>query len=168
MALHGDSSTMAVEVIDEYLEASSCCLKARKSDGGCFGYAATLLLFCTIEALGVFLRGDSIKIDRRDQKITKGEPFRVLNHAIFELNLTATQIKLLEKSYRNSLAHNAILESGAFLVQMREIQSPQNPFTFASSKVQVINVDSLHQLVVKAWCQFPRTRIRTWVSQRRR
>lgn len=168
MALHSDFATMAVECVDEYIETAANCLKSRKPDGGCFGYPATLLLFCVINILGVFLRGETIKIEKREQTITKGEPFRVLNHSIFGLNLNAKRIKILEQSYRNALAHEGIIEWGAFLVQTPNGQSRQNPFTFATDKVQVIDVDSLHQLVVKAWNQFDKGRIQTWARQRRK
>src|SRR4051812_49746465 len=99
---------MAVEAIEEYLATAEMCQAAKKTDGGCLGYPATLLLFCIVNALGCFLCGDTVQIDGRTQKITKGEPFRVLNHDIFGLNLESVQIKLLEKAYRNTLAHNAI------------------------------------------------------------
>ena len=168
MGVHNDFSTMAVECVDEYLQTAANCLKSKKPDGGCFGYPATLLLFCVINILGVFLRGETVTIEGRDQKITRGEPFRVLNHPIFGLNLTSKQIKILEQSYRNALAHEGIIEWGAFLIQTPTGQSRQNPFTFATNKVQIIDVDSLHQLVMKAWNQFDKTRIKTWANQKRK
>lgn len=156
MALHGSSSTMAVEVVQEFLDVSDYCLKTRKLAGGCFGYVATLLLFCLVDAFGDWLRTDSVQIDGRAQKI-KNEPFRVFNHAIFGLSLTGAQIKSLGHQYRNALAHNAIIRLGAFLVQGP--QAPGTPFTFAANKIQVINIDSFHRIVAEAWLNFPKNRI---------
>jgi hypothetical protein len=170
MALHPNSSSMAVAAIEEYLEASANCLSTVKPDGGCLGYPAALLQFCVANALGCYLCGDDVRIDGRTQKITKGEPFRVLNHSTFGLTLSGAQIKLLEQSYRNTLAHNAIIEVGCFMVHTPE-DPPVNPFTFARSQVQAIDVinvyvDSFQILLVKAWAKFPRERIQIWAQQR--
>jgi hypothetical protein len=156
---------MAVEAINEYIEVSEHCLKAKKSDGGCFGYPAALLLFCVTNALGVYLRGDNIQIDGRTQTIPRGEPFRVLNHPIFGLDLKGAQVDLLEECYRNKLAHNAIIEVGAVLIHAPGQLS--RPFIFTSNQVQVINLDSFHRLVAAAWEKFPRNRIEAWAKQRR-
>ena len=164
MALHKDFATMAVEAINEYLEVAESCLNARKSDGGCLGYPAALLLFCVTNAFGVYLCGDNIQIDGRNRTITPREPFQVLNHAIFGLDLRGTQIKLLEQCYRNKLAHNAIIELGAVLIHAPG-QLP-HPFSFAANQVQVINLHSFHRLVATAWEKFPRDRIHTWSKQR--
>jgi len=159
MALHGSSSALTKEVIDEFLEASALCFRSPKSSGGCFGYAGTLLLFCIVDSFGVYLRHDIVQIDGRKEEIKKGEPFRVFNHTIFGLNLTGSQIKLVEHSYRNQLAHNASLKSGAFLIQAANKPS-LSPFTFGSNAVKVvINVDSLHNLVSTGWGRFPKGRI---------
>ena len=128
-------AALTKEVIEEFLEASALCFKSPKSCGGCFGYAGTLLLFCVIDSFGVYLRHDIVQIDGKPQKI-KNEPFRVLNHTIFGLNLTTSQIKLIEHSYRNQLAHNASLKTGAFLIQTKN--PPPSPFTFGSNAIQVI------------------------------
>jgi hypothetical protein len=170
MALHADSCAMAIAAIDEYLEASLDCLKKDKSDGGCLGYPAALLQFCVANAFGCYLCGDGVQIDGRTQRITKGEPFRVLNHPAFGLNLSGAQIKLLEQSYRNTLAHNAIIEVGCFMFHTPD-DPPVNPFSFARSQVQVIdiinvNVDSFQKLLVKAWARFPKERIQSWAKQR--
>lgn len=165
MALHEDSASMAIEAISEYIEVSESCLKAKKSDGGCFGYPAALLLFCVTNALGVYLCGDNIRIDGRTQTITRGQPFRVLNHSIFGLDLKSAQVKLLEECYRNRLAHNAIIEIGAVLIHAPGQLS--RPFAFASNQLQIINLDSFYRLVNLAWKKFPRSRIETWAKQRR-
>jgi hypothetical protein len=124
---------MAVEGIDEYLTAAHMCLDHRKPDGGCLGYPATLLLLCVVNALGTYLTGDDAMIDGKLVRITRGEPFRVLNHDCFGLNLSGKEIKLLEGSYRNRLAHNAIIERGSSMAPSNE----EPPFVFQSDRVAI-------------------------------
>lgn len=160
MAVHENPGRMAMEAIDEYFTASENCLRFRKPDDGCLGYPATLLLFCVINALGICLHGDSVTIDGRLQTITPGEPFRILNHECFGLGLSHKEIKLLEESYRNRLAHNAIIDVGSFLLP----RSDDPPFVFESGQVG-IKVFSFHQLVVRAYSRFPKERIESWAKQ---
>jgi hypothetical protein len=160
MALHENLGQLAIEAIDEYLIASANCLKFRKKDGGCLGYPATLLLLCVINALGVWLDGDNVTIDGRLEKITEGEPFRVLNHDCFGLELSGQEIKLLKQSYRNRLAHNAIIDVGSFLLPRED----DPPFVFESEGVG-IKVFSFYKLVVRAYSRFPKERIHSWANQ---
>lgn len=92
MALHPNAASMTIEAAEEYLLTAKICLDYEKEDGGCLGYPATLLLCCVVEIMGEYLIGGK-------------EPFRVLNAPCFGLKLNeATQIKKLEKWYRNPLA----------------------------------------------------------------
>jgi len=161
MAIHDSLSKLACEAIDEFLVTSRMCLDFRKSDGGCLGYPSILLLLCVTNALGSYLKGESVTINKSSQKITKGEPFRVLNHDCFDLRLSHDQIKLVEDSYRNRLAHNAIIEAGSFLLPSDD----DPPFVFQSKQVG-IRVFSFHRCVSHAWDQFPKERIQTWEKQR--
>ena len=95
------------------------CLSHRKPDGGCLGFPSTLMMLCLIDAFGTYLRGEEVVIDGKGQKITRGEPFRVLNHALFGLKLTSRQIKTIEQSYRNRLAHNAMIDTNSWLIPSR-------------------------------------------------
>src|SRR5947209_2420992 len=115
MAIHEHLSTMAIEAIDEYFEVARYCVEQQKPQGGIFGYPATLLLLCVVNALGTYLRKERVVIEGKEQPITQGEPFRVFNHSILNLNLTMEQIKKIEKAYRNQLAHAALIEPGAWL-----------------------------------------------------
>jgi hypothetical protein len=160
MALHENLGSLARETIDEYLIASQNCLSFRKPDGGCLGCPATILLFCIVNALGVCLSGDTVTIDGRSQKIKEREPFRILNHECFGLGLSQKEIKLLEHSYRNRLAHNAIIDIGSFLLP----QSDNPPFLFKSGQVG-IRVFSFHKLVAQAYSQFPKERIESWAER---
>jgi hypothetical protein len=161
MALHTSFYTMAIEAIDEYLQASADCLNFAKRDDGVLGYPATLLLFCVANALGVYLSGESVTIAGRPQKITDGEPFRVLNHECFGLGLDHEQIKRLERVYRNALAHNAIIDLGAILVA--HVDGPV--FRFRPNGNVRINLQSFHKLVAEAWRQFPKERIKSWAER---
>jgi hypothetical protein len=118
-----------------------------------------------VNALGSYLIGEEIIIDGRKQKITRGEPFQVLNHKYFGLRLSRDEIKKLKESYRNGLTHNAIIEVEASLVQTPDSQA-QIPFTFTSNKVQ-INVGAFHRLVVKTWERFPKSKIESRAGQYR-
>ena len=160
MAINTSLATMAAEAIDEYLIVSRECLNATKADGGCLGYPATLLLFCTVNALGTYLVGERIVIDGREQKITRREPFRVLNHSLFDLRLSDEKIKLLEKEYRNALAHNAVIGSG---ILVKTANASGVPFAFSDS-LHGINVGAFHRVVANAWAEFPKERIDEWVK----
>jgi len=159
MALHQTLSTMAVEAVDEYIKAARLSLDFRKQDGGCLGYPSTLLLFCVVNALGSYLKGAEVAIDGRRQKITSGEPFRVLNHECFGLTLKSEEIKKLEKSYRNRLAHNAVIDFGSFL-----LPNGDGPAFVFESDLLGINVFSFHRLVTEAWSNFPRQCIEDWAN----
>jgi hypothetical protein len=163
MAIHDNVWTLAIEGIDEFLVASKMSLDHKKADGGCLGYPATLLLLCAVNALGTYLIGDSIVIDGKPQKITRGEPFRVLNHAVVGLALTGKEIKLIEDSYRNRLAHNAIIETGSFL-----LPSDDEPSFIFESGLVGIRVFSFYRLVLQAWQRFPKDRIQAWEQQRQK
>jgi len=72
MTLHKSMSSMAAEVIEEYLRTAQFCLEFRKQDGGCLGYPATLLLLCVANALGSYLAGESVTIEGKPQLLRQG------------------------------------------------------------------------------------------------
>jgi len=144
---------MAAEVITEYLRTCQFCLEG----GEVLGYPATLPLLCVTNAFGSYLKGEPVSIDGKVQEIKKGEPFRVLNHPLFGLQLKEKQIKLVEHSYRNSLSHNAIIKRGAFLLPGQA----GAPFIFEGNAV-LIRVGSFYNLVSRVWAQFPKETIAQW------
>jgi hypothetical protein len=146
-------ASMASEVIAAYLRASELCLES----GGFLGYPATLLLLSVTNAFGSYLTGEDVTIEGKSQTITRGEPFRVLNHPLFGLQLSHKRIKLIEQSYRNRLSHNAIIERGAFLLPTQD----GAPFIFRGKGV-LIRVGSLYRLVSRVWAQFPKEEIALW------
>jgi hypothetical protein len=160
MAIHPNLWELSQEAIEEYLLTIKQCLNHRKSDGGRLGYPAALLMLCLIDAFGTFLRGDEVVIDGKKQRITQGEPFRVLNHALFALELTTAQIKKIEKSYRNRLAHNAMIDTGSWLIP----DSGPAPFIFEDDQVGIL-VFTLHKLLEEAWQKFDKSRIKSFVER---
>jgi hypothetical protein len=139
MAIHLNANSLTAEAIEEYLDIAKLCIDTKKHDGGIFGYPATLLLFCVINALG--------------ESLCKGnEPFQVLMQPPFNCNLSRDQIKKLEMWYRNLLAHNGMIAPGACL-------SPDesgDAFVFVASEPIQIRVKSLYDLVRAAWDQVNR------------
>jgi len=148
MAIHPNANSITVEAIEEYLEVAKMCIDARKQDGGIYGYPATLLLFCVINALGAsLLRGN--------------EPFQVLMQPPFNCNLSRDQVKKLEIWYRNLLAHKGMIAPGVCL-------SPEDgaePFHFDHGEPVLIRVGSLYSLVRATWQQVDKVNLNSeWKS----
>lgn len=161
MAQHENLWGLVEEALGEYLEAAGNCIGHRKADGGCHGYPAALLLLAATEAIGHILRHETCLIDGRHQKITRGEPFRVLNHASFGQTLSGAQIKNLEKAYRNPLAHNGMLSAGGALYKL---PYKNGPAIFIEGDEVAIEVQSFHRLVADAWGHLDKAKIKTAVE----
>lgn len=142
------SPDLSKEAIDEYLTIAEYCLTARKGDRGAYGYPATLLLLCIVNALGVYLKGENVQIDGKDRKITKGEPFYVLNHSSLGLDkqLTQDQLKYVEQAFRNRLAHNGMLAPGCYL----NAEEDSDAIVFKGATVEV-RLKPLLRAVKRAW-----------------
>ena len=145
MALHANAASLTIEAVEEYLLTARLCIDYEKENGDCLGYSGTLLLFCVIEVMGTYV----IK--------KKKEPFQVLNHPCFGLKLDdTTQIKKLEKWYRNPLAHNGMIVPGVCLTP----ESTGEPFEFSKSgEPTKIRVKPFYNLVAGAWERFDKGRI---------
>jgi hypothetical protein len=138
MAMHPDSASMSAEVIEEYLTTIRRCLDYRKPGGGCLGYPSVLLLFCTVEALGNYL-------------VKEGDPFQVLNHQPFGLDLQPYQIRKLIKWYRHLLAHAAMIAPGTYLTN----EADGDPFEFVPNGEPLkIRVIPFYKIVKAAWDKF--------------
>jgi hypothetical protein len=159
MAIHAHLWDLAQEAVDEYLLTIKGCLAHRKPDGGCLGFPSTLLMLCLIDAFGTYLRGDEVVIEGKHHKITLSEPFRALNHPLFALNLTSRQIKIIEKAYRNRLAHNAMIDTNSWLIP----GTGEAPFLFKDDQVGIL-VFRLYELLEAAWKIFDRSRIKSFVE----
>lgn len=155
MAVHQKLWTLAEEAIDEYLTAAAKCIEFRKPDSGCLGFPAALLLLCAVNALGTYLRDEMVNIDGKEQPITKGQPFRVLNHPLLGQKLSMAQIKRVEHAYRNALAHEALMWPGHWLTPAPTAP----PFSFQGEQIS-ISVPSLYAAVKFAWRNFDKSKIK--------
>jgi len=124
VALNHELRDLFVEAINEYLDIAELCIERRKPEGGCFGYPATLLLFCTIDAMGRNL----VREEKRKLK-HKDVDFGMLTHPSFGLNLDRNQLEKLGEWYRHKLAHLALISRGAIL----RGEDNDSPFSFASN-----------------------------------
>jgi hypothetical protein len=159
MAVHQHPWTLAQEAVEEYLTAARLCIEFTKGDGGVLGYPATLLLLCVVNALAVYLRNDVVTIGNT-QAITKGEPFRVLNHPLLGQALSMQQIKRVEDAYRNRLVHQAQIQPGHGLTRAEA----STPFEFHNHEIW-ISVPALYRAVSGAWDRFDKTRIKTAIEK---
>ncbi len=160
MAIYPNLWELSEEAIEEYLLTIRACLTHRKSNGGCLGFPATLLMLCLIDTFGTYLCDDEVVVDGKAQKI-RNEPFRVLNHSIFGLALTTAEIKIIEKAFRNRLAHNAMIDAGSWLIP----STGPIPFVFQDSQVGIL-VFKLSEMVDDAWAKLDKDKIRTFVKTR--
>ena len=162
MAVHelSFSPDLSKEAIDEYLTIAEYCLMARKVDRGAYGFPATLLLLCVVNALGVCLKDEIVRIDDKDEKITRGEPFYVLNHTSLglEKKLSGKQIKYVEKALRNRLAHNGMLAPGCYL----NAEADSEAVVFEGPIVEV-RLKPLLRAVKRAWNSVA-PNIEAWLS----
>lgn len=154
MAIHHQVRDLNIEAVEEYFQAISDCLSAKKSDGGCLGYPAALLLFSVVNALGESLTGDPITPAGRHKKIGKA-PFFVFNHQCFGLSLSEQEVKILTEYARNPLVHNALISPPIFFVASDELPE----FKFASERIE-IRLFSFRRLVESAWQHFDKQRLR--------
>jgi hypothetical protein len=160
MAVHQDSWALAEEAVDEYLIAAGKCIESRKKDGGMLGFPAALLLLCLVNVLGTYLRDELVNIDGKAQPITRGTPFRVLNHPLFAQNLSKNEIRTVEEAYRNALAHEALMWPGHWLTPIPKAP----PFGFQGGQVS-ISVPALYAAVESAWKNFDRTKIKRSIEK---
>lgn len=144
MATHSDIKNMFIDVIDEYLSAARMCLENTKSDGGLHGYAATLLLFCAVEAMSSSLHRDQ----KRRCKI-KDMDFSILTHPDFQfLELKNEQLRKLADFYRHKLVHNALLARCVALSS----DDCETPFAFGDGgEPNTIYVRHFYRAVSEAW-----------------
>jgi hypothetical protein len=144
MAIHFESKKLFEEAIDEYLAIAEYCLRSRKPDtaGGAYGYVATLLLFCVVDAMTRNLV--------EEEKATlryKDRDFAVLTHPSFGLKLRDKQLCNLGKYYRHQLAHKGLIAEGTVI---RPWDGPE-PFEFIGDKPNAIYLPQFYALVEGAW-----------------
>lgn len=104
MAIHSDIEGVSRESVQECLDAAKTLLQTRKPDNGVMGYAALVLLFCVVDAIGHHL-----DVGIGDTRL------EVLNDPRFGLPQRITDFAPLKKWYRNPLLHNASIVSGVLI-----------------------------------------------------
>ena len=144
MAIHGDSSSMSKEAIEEYLAVAYYCLNTEKPGGGIYGYPAVLLLFLVTEALSNYRAGNNYELLK--------EIFPTLNDE---------QIKCLRDWYRHPLTHQAVIMPGSML-------SPElvgDPVELNQGEPTLIRVIPFYNAVLDIWKKFPMNEIKPNVQK---
>jgi hypothetical protein len=144
MAQFQDYKSMFEQAVDEYLETAEWCLGERRRNKSCFGYSATLLIFCAVEAMGrALIHNEVAKLGA-----VRKNDFRMLAHEKLGVGLSSVQITNLAKWYRNNLAHTGVLIEGIGL-------SPEPaayPFEFCpDNEPRKIYVRPFFEIVQRAW-----------------
>ena len=135
MAIHKDVEEASRESVQECLDAANILLKTLKSDGGVMGYAALVLLFCVVDAIGHHL-----DVGTGDTRL------EALNEPRFALPLKITDFNPLKKWYRNPLLHNASIVSGVLITA----HDNGPPFELCGPPIK-LRVNELYRHVEDAW-----------------
>jgi hypothetical protein len=140
----------------EYLSAAKLALQFQKPEdwadqaGHPLGFAAALLLFCVVDAIGSHHRGSSelFPIEGKHLPIKKtNHHFFVLNAPqYFAQNLSRKQLDLVYEQYRSTLAHNASIAPGC---EVYCDQADTQVFVSKSGKLAV-NLVALHHRSIAA------------------
>jgi hypothetical protein len=110
MAIHDSISSMLKESLVEMFIVAQDCVNFRKDpniwgSNGCYGYPSAILLFSIADAIGSYvIRGKTRK------------HFEIFNHKdYYDLNLSASELKLIYENYRCLLTHNAAMPPNTML-----------------------------------------------------
>jgi len=138
MAIHENKRDLTIESVSECLDAAKLLIDYRKADNSMMGYAAVLLLFSVIDAIGHHSNVGSGNIR-----------LAVLQSQSFGITPCPSdpQICAIKKWYRNSIVHAASIVPGVVL-------SPDDTgdvFEFVKTKPVMIRVPQLYELVRRAW-----------------
>jgi len=119
MAILSRQNDFTVSSLRENLTAIEYCLSYKKSDDGCLGIPAMILICSIIDTIGSYYRGANygFNVDNIELKIEKAsEHFYILNHEkYFNLNLSKITIEDFYSTYRSKLTHNASLPPNNYL-----------------------------------------------------
>lgn len=136
-------SDLKKEVVEDYLTVAAICVDTLKGDGSIHGYAATLLLMATLDAMGHALCvGSGYTL----LSVLRHPPFKALLDARGQ-QLTVSHIGELTNCYRRLLGHAGLMTPNVALTPDR--QDP--PFDFSGGQLAVIRVPALLDLVNAAW-----------------
>jgi len=143
MAIQKDLAALSSEVIEEYLAIAEHCVTTQKAPGAIYGYPATLLLFCTVDAMTVYLGG-------------KNNTFTAFNEPLFSLCFSSDELKRLANLYRHLLAHAAAIAPGVILTP----EDSGDAFEFNVNEPTRIRVPAFYHLVKKAWGAFDKSKLK--------
>jgi|GEM_PF-4519007 len=148
--LHSKAADMLTAAVEEYLEIAK--RSAWDKELNCFGYPATLLILCVIEQIGQLHASEVVQIPNEKGKIetrevTRKNPWPILNHSLFNMNLSLKHIQLVKELVRNPLAHQVFLERGAVLIP----DSAEPPEIKVIDKRLYIDVRGLQKKTSRAW-----------------
>jgi hypothetical protein len=135
MAIHRDVEEAARESVQECLDAAKTLLNTRKADNGVMGYAALVLLFCVVDAIGHHL-----DVGTGDTRL------EALNEPRFGLPQEITDFISLKRWYRNPLLHNASIVSGVLITA----HDDGPPVELGAPPIK-IRVNELYRHVEAAW-----------------
>src|SRR5690606_9249511 len=101
--------------LPEMLEIARKCIHEKKSDGGFYGYPASLILLSVVDCIGSYVRGGSVE-----------NHFLILmDDRYFGVGINSDEVKRIYRIYRNRLSHNGILGFNAVM-----FVSQQNPHPY--------------------------------------
>ena len=144
MAIHTSIRSMLCESLNEYIHVSEYCVNFVKSDGGCLGYPAALVMFSIIDSIGSY-NDIAVRIDGKEKKIKADivkTHFYILNSEYYNQNLSEHQITKIYLMFRNTLTHNAAIVPGVLL---KKIESDERAFIDYGDTF-VVNVTGLLKL----------------------
>jgi len=158
MALHSSTTSLIREAMSEYLDIAHHCITNGKPTGGCFGFPATLLLFCIVDAIGSYYRGNSsfvVMIDGKSKSIDGdgSKHYRILNSpCYYKMDLSEKDIKRVYNHYRCLLSHNAALPMNHAL----RIGKHTDPVFFRdnNSNISGVNLIPFYNVSVQAVSKF--------------
>ncbi len=162
MAIHPDLKSMLRESLPEYLHVAEYCVGYKKdatwsvaAPGGCLGYAAAVMMFAIVDAIGSYHRGDPTLpalVDGKSVTIrTDGfQHFYVLNSEYYTQILSGSTIKSLYDRFRSLLVHNAALAPESFLLNF---SGHHVPFPVSNGR-QCVNLPPFLELSKRAVKRF--------------
>ncbi len=162
MAIHPDTASMLQESLREYVSVADWCVRYRKDDswgqeqvGGRLGYPAAVMMFCIVDTIGSFHRGDknfSVPVGGESVTIRQQgfQHFYVLNSQYYGQSLSEASIKELYANFRDLLVHNAALAPERFLVSD---PTSANAFPVIQGR-QLVNIDGFLDITKAAVTRF--------------
>jgi hypothetical protein len=146
MAIHDSTVSMLKESLREYVYVAALCINFRKDIEwgkeqihGCLGFPGVTLMFCVVDTIGSYHRGQNtftVQIDGIEQKISNNSfhHFFILNSDYYGQGLSEEIIKKLYENYRSLLVHNATLAKDHMLF-MGKPEDP--PFRIENEKPHI-------------------------------